>query len=212
MSINSFGYGGTNASAILESANDYLRAQGRKQSPRKTFSLLTEPPINGANGTHNGHDENTHGNPRWRTLIISAFDEAGVKRQAKNLSIYIKDRLHHINDQFLDDLAYTLNTKRTNFNYEAVISASSASDLIEALENEILVVSKVSTKPRLGFVFTGQGAQYAGMGDGLLESFPVYAKTIRRCRDHLKTIGAPWDLLGILIPLIVWKLLISPCR
>jgi acyl transferase domain-containing protein len=212
LSINSFGYGGTNASAILESANDYLRTHGRKQSPRKTFSLLAEPSVNGTNGTCNGHNDNTHGSPRWRILIISAFDKAGVKRQAKNLSMYIKDRLHHINDEFLDDLAYTLNTKRSIFNYKAVISASSASDLIEALEDENLAISKVSQKPRLGFVFTGQGAQYAGMGKGLLESFPVYAKTIRRCRDHLKTIGAPWDLLGILILLVVWQLLISPCR
>jgi acyl transferase domain-containing protein len=196
LSINSFGYGGTNASAILESANDYLRTHGRKQSPRKTFSLLAEPSVNGTNG-------NTHGSPRWQILIISAFDEASVKRQAKNLSMYIKDRLHLINDEFLDDLAYTLNTKRSIFNYKAVISASSASGLIEALENENLAISKVPQKPRLGFVFTGQGAQYAGMGKGLLESFPAYAKTIRRCCDHLKTIGAPWDLLGILILFVV---------
>lgn len=197
MSINSFGYGGTNASAILESASDYLRTHGRKRLPRKTFSLLVEPSVKGTNGTCNGHNDNTHGNPRWRILVISAFDEAGIKRQVKNLAMYIKDRLHHINDEFLDDLAYTLNTRRSNFNYKAIISASSASDLIEALEDESLVISKASQKPRLGFVFTGQGAQYARMGEGLLESFPVYAKTIRRCRDHLKTMGAPWDLLGI---------------
>ncbi|KAK2017788.1 polyketide synthase [Colletotrichum eremochloae] len=33
------------------------------------------------------------------------------------------------------------------------------------------------------------------MGSELMDAFPVYARTMERCRDHLLSIGASWDLI-----------------
>ena len=39
--------------------------------------------------------------------------------------------------------------------------------------------------PRIGFLFTGQGAQYPGMGRALYHSYPAYRETIDRIADTL---------------------------
>jgi acyl transferase domain-containing protein/acyl carrier protein len=52
--------------------------------------------------------------------------------------------------------------------------------------------------PKIAFVFSGQGCQWAGMGCELLESEPVFRGVFERCDAALRTLGGPslLDLLG----------------
>jgi acyl transferase domain-containing protein len=238
ISVNSFGYGGSNAHIILEDAQSYLRDRGLQGATRsvkalsrgyaiatRTASLATDGNTNGhtnrhtngysnectneqASGYANGHIEgytNGHGNgtssssftpqsTRRRLFTLSGFDEATTRRQAERLKDYL-ERANFTDDKFLDYLAYTLNERRTKFVWRAIITGSRRHELIEAISEDVKV-SRVVKKPTLGFVFTGQGAQWAGMGKELIDAYPTFRQSIDRIDAHLKSIGASFSVQG----------------
>ena len=66
--------------------------------------------------------------------------------------------------------------------------------------------------PKVGYVFTGQGAQWPEMGKSLLEVFPLAASTIRYLDEVLQKAHDPpaWSLYGEMLDFrLLWKLLIS---
>ena len=49
---------------------------------------------------------------------------------------------------------------------------------------------------RLGFVFTGQGAQWFAMGRELLDAYPTFRATLLEAERYLIELGATWSLTG----------------
>ncbi|HSR22642.1 MAG TPA: type I polyketide synthase, partial [Candidatus Eisenbacteria bacterium] len=82
------------------------------------------------------------------------------------------------------DVAYALATTRSVFDHRAVVIATSAGecrralDAVAAGEPDRAVVAGIAAQPQgLAFLFSGQGSQRAGMGRGLYEAFPVFARS-----------------------------------
>lgn len=98
------------------------------------------------------------------------------------------------------DLAYTLLQRRSALPYRFSTVAKDAPSLLEALrEGATAPPPKSSTGDHeLIFVFTGQGAQWAGMGRELLTGTTsvssVFQDSIHKSRDILKELGADWNL------------------
>src|SRR5579863_802873 len=84
------------------------------------------------------------------------------------------------------DLSFTLTSGRTHFSERACVLASSLDELQSALAEELAAGREDSEKSRrLAFLFSGQGSQYAGMGQELYRLHPVFRATIDRCAEAL---------------------------
>lgn len=89
-------------------------------------------------------------------------------------------------------------TGRSHFEYRTAIVASSITDLAAQL-NKNSVKTKVISKPRIAFLFTGQGSQYVGMGKELYETQPGFRAIIDEC-DRILRLYLEKPLLEILYP------------
>jgi acyl transferase domain-containing protein len=94
----------------------------------------------------------------------------------------------------LDSLAYTLSRRRTFMEWRAFALVSS-SDSLDSLENLISKPLRAVAEQNIGYIFTGQGAQYAGMGMELC-CYPVFEQTLRALNSVFSTFGSSWDLFG----------------
>ncbi|KAJ5374373.1 Acyl transferase/acyl hydrolase/lysophospholipase [Penicillium concentricum] len=184
VSVNSFGYGGSNAHVIVEDAQGCISRWGLKEDdPIRTAATKT-------------HDKTVTTSPPGlsRILMVSGFDERTCAQQMLALSNYILDRQHEVvNDEFLDDLAFTINERRSVFPWKAAVVGDTMEGLAASLSQDVKAKSALR-KPTLGFVFTGQGAQWAGMGKELIQDYPAFKTSILGIDRFLHDIGAPFTV------------------
>ncbi|CAA9961740.1 hypothetical protein PTMSG1_05117 [Pyrenophora teres f. maculata] len=130
-------------------------------------------------------------------IPLSAADEDGPYRQAEALEEFLAalPRESKTKD-FLSDLVHTLTTRRSLLNWRAFAVIKSAPDAIHSLKHALTPANlSLSFKvPELSFVFTGQGAQHARMGLGLL-SYSAFRDSIHGCDAFLKSLGCTWSIL-----------------
>ena len=81
------------------------------------------------------------------------------------------------------DLCYTSNAGRAHFNHRLAVVAPSAQAAIAQLTSGDVQPSRVTPakKPKLAFLFTGQGSQYLNMGRTLYATQPTFRATLDRC-------------------------------
>ncbi|CAI7567668.1 unnamed protein product [Penicillium viridicatum] len=175
-SVNSFGFGGSNSHAILEAAQMDL-----------STSSCREPLV--------GQDAE-----RPYLLPLSARSETSLAQMASNLADFAS---HSGREIRIDDLAFTLSCRRSKLATRGFLVESQAS-LDKGLTAASLKVRDSNSEGPfpLVFVYTGQGAQWAGMGKELLSHSCVFRKTIGYLDSCLRALGpehAPaWTLEGIL--------------
>jgi acyl transferase domain-containing protein len=204
-SINNFGYGGSNAHVIMES---YRPLESTSSSGRYHHMNGNGVATNG-NGVvvKNGHAE-TKGGPLLRKVIVlSAKDEQAAQAMVTNLKDYLLSATSTIKDEeevsFFNNLAYTLGQRRTRFPWVSAVAADSVADLVAKLEaakpTRVAADSSSSSNgPRIGFVFTGQGAQWHAMGRELIDAYPVFEAALWEMDAQLKEVGIEWNLIGAL--------------
>jgi len=122
---------------------------------------------------------------------LSAKHEEGAQQMKVNLSTYLQDRKEVNERSLLENLAYTLGQRRSALSWSQSLPATSMSGPIEALNDKKVKPSRSSKASRLGFVFTGQGAQWAQMGRELITAYPVFKESIDRADEYLMTLEYP---------------------
>ncbi|KAL2859922.1 putative polyketide synthase [Aspergillus lucknowensis] len=188
VSVNSFGYGGSNAHAILEDTSGYL-------SDRK-LTTFVQPQNSNMLATTAIHPCPN----RQRVFMLSAFDETSMHHQIHRLQSFLNGKLEDMSDEWLNSLAFTLNERRTAHLYRSAVIGDSAVRLKVSLSAQPKIYT-APKKPVLAFVFTGQGAQWAGMGKELLETYPVFRHSIELADGYMNRIGAPFSVIDeILTP------------
>ncbi|PMD36739.1 BcPKS8, polyketide synthase [Hyaloscypha variabilis F] len=171
-SVNNFGFGGTNAHVVLERA-PFLK---------KHENLGTESPESSA--------------PARKLFILSANDKTALDTMMKNLGIYLEQRPEIFQNDLMSNVAYTLGQRRSLMQWRIAISSASSFDLIQTLNAGKLSPTRETDPPRIGFIFTGQGAQWNAMGRELYEQYPVFAATIDACDKCLASFGASFSLVA----------------
>lgn len=192
MSVNSFGYGGSNAHVILEDTYGYLQSHGLQAPVGKPRTPFLKEALEPSQKPHSRHDESPI---RTRLFMLSGFDDHSLAKQIENIRVYLRERESIADDQFMSNLAFTLNHRRTTLMCRTAVNGNSASSVIKALGGSIRV-RKATRKPVVGFVFTGQGAQWCGMGRELVKAYPVFRQSMERIDAHLIRLQAPFSALG----------------
>jgi len=125
------------------------------------------------------------------TLVFSAND-------AKSLRAYCQTICEHLNNPSvairLPDLAYTLSERRScHFHRSYVVT-----DNTNINEGTFTFGKKNTDPPRIGFVFTGQGAQWTQMGKDIIQTFPAAKLLIQKLDRVLQDLPKPppWLLLS----------------
>ena len=171
VSVNSFGYGGTNAHALLE----------RPSRP--------EPAV---------LDDTAATEEFSRLFMLSAASQSSLLSMLKSTVEWVSK---HADQSSLRDLSYTLCQRRSIMQWRFSCAASNQQELLEAIDRGTKrtdAITRVSPDVKITFVFTGQGAQWPRMGRELF-SEPTFRESIQRSRDILQELGSPWDLIEELL-------------
>ncbi len=159
--VSSFGISGTNAHIILE-----------------------EAPTGGSTGAAHkpGHGDSTDlaeaGVVPW---VLSGRTESALRAQAERLREFVAGSP----GVGVANVGLSL-AARSVFEYRAVVVASQREGLLEGLEGlasgepagSVINGGTPATGGGVAFLFTGQGAQRAGMGRELYEAFPLFKDTL----------------------------------
>ncbi|MCQ4163605.1 type I polyketide synthase [Tahibacter harae] len=131
-------------------------------------------------------------------LLLSAKSEAALEQAAANL----RDYLRQPGAAALADVAYTLQRGRSAHPFRRAVVAASAAEALAALEQGAPALQAHCAEGESAsvvFLFTGQGAQYLGMGQDLYRSEPGFAAVVDHCAALLQAEFA-LDLRAVLLP------------
>ncbi len=174
--VNSFGFGGANAHVIL--------AEPPSHQPQKSSAIPGYRP--------------------W-PVMLSARSETSLRTSAANLSAWVKEHAHtNGSSPVLPDLTYTLGVRRNHHPHRLTLVASDWAGLTEELDAfakkeespkiRAAFTPRREQPPRIGFIMSGQGPQWWGMGRDLMKHEPMFRETIERCDAALR----PWASFSLL--------------
>lgn len=163
--VSSFGFSGTNAHIVLQSAPEQRHLEAAPQNSQRL------------------------------PLTLSARDDAALRTLAANYAAALNNKTGNKtgNDLKLADVCAASNRNRGQMNHKLTIIDSERENFIAALtdfaagKQHPLAHTAITGEraPKIAFVFAGQGPQFIGMGHELYQQFPIFRDVIDRCEKAL---------------------------
>ncbi|MFJ6836914.1 type I polyketide synthase [Streptomyces sp. NPDC091209] len=166
--ISSFGFSGTNAHVIVEQAPE----AGESAGPEDVAPTVAVVP--------------------W---VLSGKGMAALRGQAARLGEWIADREA---DPLM--VGRSLALTRAGLEHRAVVLGPDHAAGVEAVASGAMAAGVVTGSVvggRTVFVFPGQGSQWVGMAEALLDSSPVFASRVQECAKALEPF-TDWSLTDVL--------------
>ena len=181
------GFGGTNAHAIIES---YEPSSGKKKITEETIELSQTMVVT--------------------PITFSAASERSLTALLHSYSSFLRANLSSINPR---NLMWTLNTRRSEFSHRASFSGLTIESICDKIDTKVEEkksgsVAAIATKPitkgcKVLGVFTGQGAQWATMGQELIMASKFAEMVIDELEQSLAELPVAdrpkWSLKGEIV-------------
>lgn len=167
LGVNSFGWGGTNAHVVV--TGPVLRSE----QPAGVGQGIPVLPLSGHNSAALAQ--------RVQDIRDQLADGADVVQVAAVLARHRDHFPHRVGVVAGDDTVARL---------DAYLADAEA-------EVPGLLTGRAEPVGRVAFVYPGQGGQWLAMGQGLLDTDPVFTETIARCAEALRPLVA-WDLTDVI--------------
>ncbi|MGE0658874.1 MAG: SDR family NAD(P)-dependent oxidoreductase [Reyranellaceae bacterium] len=160
--VNSFGFGGTNACAVLEEAPKANGAYAAKRHPYRKYHFIP----------------------------FGAQSDKALAKIADNLSGHLKAQGDLAKS--VPEMGANLALRRSHLTFRAAVLAESPEEVAASLRRAArsigaedkqkpepgVILGRRSADQRLAFAFAGQGGQWWGMAQGLLREDPVFAAVV----------------------------------
>jgi acyl transferase domain-containing protein len=128
-------------------------------------------------------------------LAWSTRDEPTLNHLVSDYKKWLQEAIYtHKNVEIRGSLAYTLLEKRSLHPWRS-FAVSNSLEGLDALEISKPVASHPNSELALAFVFTGQGAQWCGMGKELFV-YEAFRKNVLDAVCYLMRLGCYWHFVG----------------
>ncbi|KAI1174098.1 beta-ketoacyl synthase [Nemania sp. FL0916] len=100
----------------------------------------------------------------------------------------------------LGRLSYTTTARRIHHKHRVMVSGSSIDEICNQIETAIrqsVGITRPKSSPRIIFAYTGQGAQFSGMGKEFFEHVPIFRREMHRLDSLVQKLGFSSMLPGI---------------
>ena len=158
--VSSFGLSGTNAHIIVEEAPAQEAVQKNEKRPQHLLTLSAQ--------------------------VETALEDHIVR---------LAERLGGQENLAIADVVYSANAGRSHFSHRLALIADTvqqAQEKLAALGRGVQPAGVYrgdcsgGLRPEVVFMFTGQGAQYVGMGRQLYDSQPIFRAALDQCAEYLR--------------------------
>lgn len=166
--VSAFGFSGTNVHVVVQQPPTGTPAS---DAPPAGGAPTSDTPDGGAR-TSRPHADSTDAQT-WHVLPLSAADPVALEALAGRMASALSDGVS------LVDACFTAAIGRAHLPYRIAPTAETSAEMQTALA--AATPQQARARLRIGFLFTGQGSQFVGMGSTLYRTSDVYRRAFDRC-------------------------------